>query len=169
MSVPLVDMAETFWSRVEKTDSCWLWRGAIGSGGYGTFSFRRVTYRAHRIAFVLAGGAIPLGLQLDHLCRVRACVNPSHLQVVTQRENILRGVSPIADYAKRTHCPKGHPYDMAYTYPSGKRCRACVACRRERIKAWKLAHPERVKELEKRRRAPGGSRSGQPFRRGEKP
>lgn len=77
---------DRFWEKVEKTGTCWLWRGAIERQGYGVFENRK----AHRIAFTLIGGVIPTGLQLDHLCFVRHCVNPDHLEPVTAKENVRR-------------------------------------------------------------------------------
>lgn len=83
---------------------------------------------AHRFAYELLVGPIPTGLTLDHLCRRPACVNPSHLEPVSLRDNILRGEGPVALGARVTHCPQGHPYDLFNTYidPSGtRRCRTC--------------------------------------------
>jgi hypothetical protein len=123
-----------FWSRIEKTDGCWLWTGPLDHGGYGTFRFERqrklYVLMAHRIAYEQIIGPIPDGLVLDHLCRVRNCCNPHHLEPVTRGENVLRGDSPNARSARATHCPQGHPYDEANTYrtPNGTRqCRICKA------------------------------------------
>jgi hypothetical protein len=116
-----------FWPKVRKTATCWEWTGArtfgygvIGSGGkYGH------TLRAHRISWTIHRGRIPDGLELDHLCRNRACVRPDHLEPVTTAENVLRGA-----LARIDACPQGHPYDEANTYrrprfPNQRRCRAC--------------------------------------------
>lgn len=116
-------------SRVRKTDGCWIWVGAVNSGnGYGRINR---TY-AHRYAYELLVGPIPEGLQLDHLCRVPLCVYPAHLEPVTPRENIRRGIKGVLT----THCPQGHPYDEENTgkvkgRPAG---RWCKACNRERSK-----------------------------------
>ena len=84
-----------FWFWVNKTDTCWLWEGNIATNSYGlytaNFSGQRQTKRAHRLAYELMVGPIPDGLELDHLCRVRNCVNPAHLEAVTHQENVLRG------------------------------------------------------------------------------
>jgi hypothetical protein len=77
---------ERFWPKVEKTGTCWLWGGARDRGGYGVFE----NQKAHRVSYVLSGGTIPEGLQLDHLCFVRHCVNPEHLEPVTAKENTRR-------------------------------------------------------------------------------
>lgn len=120
---------ERFWHYVEITPSCWLWTAAI-TDGYGSIhsSYLRRNLRAHRFAYELLVGPIPVGLQLDHLCRVRRCVNPAHLEPVTARENIMRGVGMGARNARRTHCPKGHPYegDNLLLDKTGRRCRTCI-------------------------------------------
>ena len=126
-------LTERFWAKVDQTETCWLWQGAVSSSGYGNVSgVDRRTRRAHRVAYELLVGPIPPGLQLDHLCRVRRCVNPSHLEVVTQTVNVLRGEGPTAKNATKTHCHRGHPLDKSNTRhrPSGGRtCRTCERIR----------------------------------------
>ncbi len=128
------DPVVRFWSYVEKTDGgCWHWRGLLDSYGYGRFSLDGRTVPAHRFAYEQTIGPVPDGLQVDHLCCVHACVRPSHLEPVTQAENIRRGHGPSAINARRTECQRGHPFDDANTYvsPKGKRmCRACIGLRR---------------------------------------
>ena len=119
---------DRFWAKVDKTGECWLWIGSCNHKGYGVFRVAGRLVKAHRFAYELLVGPIPDGLTLDHLCRVRRCVNPAHLESVTNYENILRGDSFSARNAVKTHCPHGHPYDDANTYvsPSGRRsCREC--------------------------------------------
>ncbi len=86
-----------FWDYVNKTATCWLWKGGM-TRGYGVYAVwrgnRYRNTRAHRVAYELTIGFIPVGLEIDHLCRVRNCVNPAHLEAVTHRENILRGIGP---------------------------------------------------------------------------
>lgn len=114
---PVVDR---FWRKVEFTDSCWLWTACVQPNGYGQFA----DARAHRWAYEFCVGPIPDGLQLDHLCRVRHCVNHDHLEAVTQRENILRGVGITAKCASKTAAPCGHPYTVSGSR-GGRRCRSC--------------------------------------------
>jgi HNH endonuclease len=84
--------AERFWAKVDKTESCWLWTGALAKG-YGQFGgTRKQRIQAHRWAYQELVGSIPEGLELDHLCRVRRCVNPAHLEPVTHSVNIMRSV-----------------------------------------------------------------------------
>lgn len=131
---------DRFWQKVTQSASCWHWQGAIIKGGYGGFKTPTGHTLAHRFSYELHNGAIPEGLQIDHLCRNRACVRPDHLEAVTQRTNILRGVGLAAKYARVTHCPKGHPYDEANTYHNrgGRYCRQCA---RDRYHSGKVASP----------------------------
>lgn len=127
---------EAFWKKVQKTDQCWLWGGGRHSAGYGTTSFHGGKQYAHRVAYELLVGKIPAGLQIDHFrmnegprhapCS-RLCVNPAHLEVVTQKENILRGNWTAARNARKTHCPQGHEYDEVNTFRrrGGRECRTC--------------------------------------------
>ena len=112
-----------------KTESCWLWTGTI-SDGYGQFYVNGRRVRAHRYSYEQRRGPIPAGLQLDHLCRVRHCVNPDHLEVVTNRVNVLRGDGITARQARQTMCRNGHPLagDNLAVCSRGKR--TCLTCRR---------------------------------------
>ncbi|MYY08807.1 HNH endonuclease [Streptomyces sp. SID4919] len=109
---------------------CHLWTGARTHGGYGSFWHVR-TVKAHRYAYEATHGPIPDGLDIDHLCRRRACVNPTHLRAVTHRDNILASTNHVARRAQVTHCPAGHPYDVANTYIARNGTRKCRACKRE--------------------------------------
>lgn len=119
---------------VDTSSGCWLWRGRINDGGYGTYGSRL----AHREIFLLYGGEIEDGLELDHLCRVRCCVNPAHLEAVTRQTNVLRGEGPAGVNARKTHCPKDHPYSEENTYITvrGKRrCRICQGAANKKSRA----------------------------------
>ena len=121
-----IPLAERFWARVKKTDTCWLWQGETGDG-YGRIAENGRKRLAHHVSLALAGRTIPDGLEIDHLCRVRSCVRPDHLEAVTHRENNLRG-----DNRKRsqTHCLRGHSLSGANVYTTpGTTKRACRACR----------------------------------------
>lgn len=140
-------VAERFWSKVNLNGTvsgyrpdlspCWLWTGKPEVKGYGRFHVRvengrPVRIMAHRFAYEEANGPIPEGLVLDHLCRTRLCVNPYHLEAVTQEENTRRGLAhelnKVNHQTAKTHCPRNHPYDEANTYidsQGGRRCRAC--------------------------------------------
>ena len=106
--------SELFWNRVTKYENgCWIWNGNKYSNGYGVVSIsplngRQRTLSAHRVSFFLHNNIIPLD-DLDHLCRNRICVNPFHLEVVSRRENLIRGKTIPAEKSKQTHCKYGHP------------------------------------------------------------
>lgn len=127
---------ERFWAKVEKTDDCWLWKAADNGVGYGVFRLNSRQVLAHRVAYQWANGPIPVGLTLDHLCRTPRCVRPSHLEAVTQGENTLRGTSPMAMNARKTHCLRGHEFtpENTYTWNGGRECRACNRIRDARRK-----------------------------------
>ena len=116
-------VAVPFWPRVERRgpDECWPWTGGVNSNGYGRVTIAARAQQAHRVAYESLVGSIPSGLELDHLCRNRLCCNPSHLEPVTHRENMLRSTALI------THCPQGHAYVFAASIHSrhGRFCRAC--------------------------------------------
>jgi hypothetical protein len=117
-----------FWPKVEKGPGCWRWKAYMRPDGYGEFSVSHTeNVGAHRYAYQLVRGPVPAGLQLDHLCRNRGCVNPWHLEPVTAQENTLRGTTLAAENAKKIHCPRGHLYSEQNTYHySGRRfCRTC--------------------------------------------
>lgn len=117
---------------VNEETGCWEWRSTILRTGYpqiGAGGAGCKTLLAHRVAYELFVGPIPEGLTIDHLCRVRHCVNPAHLEAVTLRENVLRGDTPAAKNSMKTHCINGHPFNEVNTYMNG-RSRACRACHR---------------------------------------
>jgi hypothetical protein len=142
-------LPEDFWDLVDSRNpnGCWIWTGYCHQG-YGRLWVpeRQQSFNVHRLAYEERIGPVPSDLELDHLCRKRACCNPAHLEPVTHQENVLRGVSPAAQNARKTHCPQGHPYagKNLYVKPNGKRiCRIChrVALRAasERKRAFRVS------------------------------
>ena len=112
-----------FGQQINKTSTCWLWTGHLDADGYGKIKVQGKTIRVHRFSYERHIGPIPDGLEIDHLCRVRNCVNPGHLEPVTTKENQSRGVSA------RTHCKRGHRFTLENTkyYPDNRRgCRTCM-------------------------------------------
>lgn len=119
----------------EPNTGCWLYGGSISGRGYGMLSHRAKNLSVHRLAYERFKGPIPTGLVVDHLCRTPLCVNPDHLEVVTQFENVMRGRAFVARYAKVTHCAAGHAYDagrcggtVAHAGVSVKEGGTSVAC-----------------------------------------
>jgi hypothetical protein len=130
-----------FWEKVEKSSGCWQWMAALDSDGYGSFHIDGHRRVAHRVSYQFLVGSIPDGLQLDHLCRNRACVNPAHLEPVTARENQRRADVVLGIRSAKTHCPKGHEYNSVNTYVlnSRRHCRPCNRAAAARYKARKGA------------------------------
>ncbi len=109
---------------IEDVHGCWLWTASLNYAGYGKFGIGYVTWRAHRASYMLHVGEIPKGLEVHHLCSVRHCVNPAHLELVTRRENNRFSTSPSAINARKTHCPRGHEYSHVAAN-GGRRCHVC--------------------------------------------
>lgn len=127
----LASPAERIKARVEIDGAgCWQWRRKRDREGYGHIKLHGRDLLAHRASYEAFVGVIPAGLTLDHLCRQTGCVNPAHLEPVTNRENILRGNGVTAQAARKTHCPAGHPYDDANTWRGRRGERHCKTCRR---------------------------------------
>lgn len=116
---------------VVQENGCWDWIGALTDDGYGSIWVGGKTHRAHRWVYEREVGPISAGKQLDHLCRNRGCVNPAHLEPVDNRTNALRGVGCMAQNAKKTHCPSGHPLSGANIRRAKDGARSCRICRAE--------------------------------------
>lgn len=121
-----------FWKRVEKTETCWIWKSSINSTGYGQYKsplYQPKPVVAHRVAFLLSGGQIPDGYELDHLCRNRRCVRPDHMEPVTHAVNMQRGLQGM-----KAHCPQGHAYEgeNLIVYRGRRYCRACQTAYKHR-------------------------------------
>lgn len=143
---------DSFWLRVEKVEltGCWLWTGHVIRGGYGMWSYtddgRTKTVYAHRASYELVVGPIPDGLVLDHLCKVRHCCAPAHLEPVPQKENVRRGRVAVTNALRRerpTHCPQGHEYTDENTHVRASGQRDCRTCTRERMRVRREALPRR--------------------------
>lgn len=140
----LITPPERFWPKVNKTETCWLWVGNINTKGYGMFGLNRGLVSAHRFAYVLLVGPIPEGLHIDHLCRVRHCVNPDHLEPVTPQENVRRGLHGVL--RSQTHCVNGHERTVENTYIHLTRgnpvCRECSRADGRRYLERKRGRPD---------------------------
>lgn len=128
--------AERFWAKVDAGGDCWEWLSYRDRDGYGRFcSHKGANALAHRFAWEKLVGNIPEGLELDHLCRNRACVNPDHMEVVTHRENCTRGYPNLSNlstvWKKRraqTHCQRGHEFTVENTGRQNGGYRYCRTC-----------------------------------------
>jgi len=127
-------------------EGCWPWRGHVTKKGYGLFWAGYDLGRlkaAHRFAYALLRGTIPKGATIDHLCRNRSCVNPDHLEPVTNRENVRRGFGPSAVNARKTHCIHGHEFTRENTYivvsKGARYCRECANVNAARYRAKRRA------------------------------
>lgn len=126
---------------------CWIWMGGLDDGGYGQFTPKRgVTIKAHRFSLQIFKGPIPKGLVTDHLCRVRCCVNPDHLEAVTQKINVIRGFGVTAEHYFQTECHNGHPLtpdNLDQHTLKKKGWRQCLICYRAQKAKYEAKRPKR--------------------------
>ena len=132
-----MELLTRFFDKVLFTSDCWEWQGAKNQSGYGLFWTNNKSTSAHRFSYELHN-TIPDNLQIDHLCRNHSCVNPEHLEVVTQKENVLRGIGVTAKNKRKTHCPQGHPYSGKNLKMNKLGFRECRICSNLSVKKWKL-------------------------------
>lgn len=130
-------LCERLWPRIKQVESgCWEWQGAMDKLGYGFIRMPDRVHLVHRVVWRALVAPLTLGLTLDHLCRNASCCNPRHLEEVTQRENVLRGLAPSAVHARKTHCIRGHLFDESntriYVKKNGRKARVCRSCKRLR-------------------------------------
>lgn len=125
---------DRFWVKVRKTADCWEWTAWRDRHGYGGVRVNGRLIGAHVVSYELCVSPVPDGLELDHLCRNRSCVRPSHLEPVTKLENGLRGQSRPAVNARKTHCEAGHPFSgdnlLVVSGSPGRTRRRCKVCDR---------------------------------------
>lgn len=133
-----------FLQYVNKTKSCWLWTGGKTHNGYGVFQIAEYTPgRAHRFSYEAFKGPIPNGLQIDHLCCVKACVNPDHLEVVTPKENTLRALKGSAPYDRTRYCLRGHEYTTENTRIVHRKSWPYKVCRKC-VRLYRRAHKDKL-------------------------
>jgi hypothetical protein len=142
----MVDISD----RIIIVGTCWIWTAARVKG-YGRLTVNKKQWPAHRYVYTELVGPVPDGLVLDHLCRKPACVNPAHLEPVTQKENTLRGVNFIAVNARKTHCKRGHPLVPGNIRGCGHG-RPCLTCHRENDRYYKNRNYHRKHPKAKRLR-----------------
>ena len=133
------DDIDRFWTKVNKTIDCWFWT-SNNRGGYGLFKYKKVNWQAHRIAYELTFGIIPPFFDIHHKCHNKLCVNPSHLEAVTEANH--PDAAPTLNRNK-THCPKGHEYTIQNTKTNKKGYRWCIEC--SRLNAQYVNEQRRIK------------------------
>lgn len=131
-----VRLPQRFWTKAtpEPMSGCWLWMGSCNEKGYGLIGWNGKTAKAHILAYRALVGEVDSGLELDHRCRQRCCVNPAHLAPVTHRENVRRGRAG-ASLRERDACRHGHPYTQSNTRIASDGSRVCRECERLRMAA----------------------------------
>lgn len=129
---------------------CWIWTGDLNDRGYASAFLGGKRQNTHRWVYEQIHGPVP-GLVVDHLCRVRCCINPAHLRAITNRENILAGIGFSAENAKRTHCIYGHPFNKLKKLKSGKYERQCSVCVSRSNREYKQRRKEKRRQSNEQR------------------
>ncbi|MDE2103592.1 MAG: HNH endonuclease [Patescibacteria group bacterium] len=145
-------MLDRFWSKisVDAKTGCWLWTGHVNKRwGYGQFWDGRRVVGAHSFSFAAFKGKPAAGIEPDHLCRIRRCVNPAHLEGVTRRVNLLRGDTIPARKAAQTMCGRGHPLAGANLIIAKNGTRQCRACKKATYRTWVENNRERRRKLDR--------------------
>jgi hypothetical protein len=138
------EQLERFWSKVDKTETCWLWTGWLKHNGYGMFDLgvidgKKIKLQAHRVSYEVFVGPLIDGMTIDHIkevCSSRTCVRPDHLRQITRGANVLAGDTIAARNKAKTHCDRGHEFTPENIYvppkkPRSRYCRACMKVRSE--------------------------------------
>lgn len=128
------------------SSGCWEWQAGKDKAGYGRFCIGKRQIYLHRFIYEYYHGQICPDLTIDHLCRNRSCVNPLHLEQVTKKENILRGIGITAQESQQTHCKREHPLSGDNLYIDKRGSRICKSCNRNRVIEWNKNHPNYMKE-----------------------
>ena len=124
------DMKKYLLSKVKKNkNGCWEY-STFQDNGYCRIQYKGRMLKVHRVSYQVFNGEIPEGFTIDHICRVRSCINPDHLEAITQKENVLRGIGPTAINARKTHCIRGHKLEGENLFFD--KGRQCVECRKIR-------------------------------------
>lgn len=125
------DVQDAFWSKVEKTSTCWIWHGSVTTSGYGQLKYNGKRWRAYAFSFMLAGNTLPQGKELHHECGNRLCVRPDHLAALSHAEHLS------LHKTLRQFCKRGHPW-----ISGASRCQACYLAGKLK---WRLANKEKMR------------------------
>lgn len=142
---------DNFWGKVDKSGAggCWLWTASLHKDGYGQCRIIGKTMLAHRVAYFLLNGPIAKGLEFDHLCRVRRCVNPDHLEPVTHKVNVLRGLSFSALHAKKPYCIRGHQLKILRKGKEALGWRECLVCKKQLARVYNTENADKIKKAKR--------------------
>ena len=129
---------------------CWEWTATISPSGYGMFHYDGNMMPAHRFSYMYSKGKLNPQMDIDHLCRNRACTNPDHLQQVPHKENVLRGIGLAAINKRKTHCKRGHEFTPENTIKGRNNARHCRECHKIHVKKYEQSHKEQIKRTKQK-------------------